>query len=625
MAGSRAIDYVYRILDRFSPQLERMKRTAASFDARMSAGFKNLAKDTEKYQERIGRLGRFMRTGLVLAAGVAITGIGVLAHKATQLWSSQSEAIANVDATLQSTGGTVGRTLSQIEAQAASLQQNTFFGDEDILKGVSAQLLTFTNIAGNSFDRTQAVVLDVTAKLNGLNASESALQSTSIMLGKALNDPVANLGALGRAGIQFSEDQKELIKKMWKAGNQAGAQSMILAELEKQYGGTAAALAQTTEGISMSIKNTQGDMMELIGKGIDPFRKTILQAKSDTLNSLMPIIDKFTAWTSANEDLINSKITAFIDGAKSALAGLVGSFKIAYKIISAVVKVLKILSPILIPLVAAFVAYQATMYTAAAAMMVYNAVQVVQNALLTANPVGLVIAGFAALIAIVVIVIKYWDQITAAIKRAWTWFVNFYDTIKGIVAIYGGPMVYAIAAVIDMIRSLINNFDEIKAAFTDGGFVAGIKAIGSALLDGLIAPALSFLNVLKSIADKIANWGVFQAFVEIAKTIPGLILQYWQPIMDFFTMLIDKIGAGVGKVRDFFGGVGEKLGGFFGFGGEEVPTAPMPSAAAPIPMGYAANANAEASVSVYTEQGMRARPFSPRGNLGYNMSSRSAR
>jgi phage-related protein len=159
---------------------------------------------------------------------------------------------------------------------------------------VTAQLLTFTNVTDKVFDRTQRAVIDVTAKLNGLNASEEQLRSTSIQLGKVLNDPIANLGQLSRSGIQFSDAQKAMIKSMVETNNLVGAQDLILTEIEKQYGGTAAAIAKTAGGIEMSVKNMIGDTKELIGKGLSPIKLELLSLVQKTLPKLLPAITKMT-------------------------------------------------------------------------------------------------------------------------------------------------------------------------------------------------------------------------------------------------------------------------------------------------------------------------------------------
>jgi hypothetical protein len=69
------------------------------------------------------------------------------------------------------------------------------------------------------------------------------LKGSAVQLGKALNDPIAGVGALSRVGVTFTETQKDMIKTMVEAGNVAGAQTLILDELGKEFGGSAKALA----------------------------------------------------------------------------------------------------------------------------------------------------------------------------------------------------------------------------------------------------------------------------------------------------------------------------------------------------------------------------------------------
>lgn len=184
-------------------------------------------------------------------------------------FDKQSKAIAQVEQGIISTGGAANRTSKQLQQMASALQENSLFGDEEILTKVTAQLLTFTNISGKAFDRTQQAALDLASRLGG------DLQSASIQLGKALNDPIANLSALSRSGIQFSKDQKDLIDTLVETGRLAEAQVIILDELEKQYGGSAKAAAEAGSGGVTQLKNSFGDLMEQIGEviveAINPF------------------------------------------------------------------------------------------------------------------------------------------------------------------------------------------------------------------------------------------------------------------------------------------------------------------------------------------------------------------
>ena len=231
-----------------------------NFGANM-AGFNRAMK---KAQIRIRKFGKQMIAagrGLTLGLTLPIVALGVASVRA---FDAQQKAIAQVEAGLKSTGNQVGITSEKLQEMAADLQTKTLFGDEEILKDATAQLLTFTNIAGEQFERTQLAALDLASRLDG------DLKSSSIMLGKALNDPVANLSALSRAGIQFSKDQKKTVKTLVQTNRLADAQTLILNELEKQYGGSAAAAAAAGSGPITQLKNQLSDMSEEIGKRIVP-------------------------------------------------------------------------------------------------------------------------------------------------------------------------------------------------------------------------------------------------------------------------------------------------------------------------------------------------------------------
>jgi hypothetical protein len=224
------------------------------FDRAMKKAQKNL----KRFGKNIERTGKNLTTGLTLP----IAALGAASIKA---FDEQQKAIAQVEAGLKSTAGAVGITSEELQKMAADLQKTSLFGDEDILKNVTAQLLTFTNIAQEQFEKTQVVAMDLATRVFDGN-----LKSASLMLGKALNDPVANLSALSRAGIQFSEEQKILIKSLAETGRMAEAQNVILAELERQYGGSAKAAREAGTGPIEVLTNQLSDLSEQIGERLVP-------------------------------------------------------------------------------------------------------------------------------------------------------------------------------------------------------------------------------------------------------------------------------------------------------------------------------------------------------------------
>jgi len=111
------------------------------------------------------------------------------------------------------------------------------------------------------------------------------LQSAIVMVGKAMNDPIANLSAMSRAGIQFSEDQKKMIFSLVKTGDMLGAQKIILGELTTQFGGSAAAAARTYAGELDTMSNAFGDLAEKLGERLVPELSLIVSFLQEAIAS----------------------------------------------------------------------------------------------------------------------------------------------------------------------------------------------------------------------------------------------------------------------------------------------------------------------------------------------------
>ncbi len=237
-------------------------------DKQFMTGLRKATSSMKKFGRNLQRTGQNLTRNLTLP----IVAMGAASVKA---FDTQQKAIAQVEAGLISTGNAAGFTSKELQKMASDLQAKTLFGDEVILKDATAQLLTFTNIAGEQFARTQKAALNLATRLDG------DLKSASIQLGKALNDPIANLSALSRSGIQFSKDQKEVIKSLAETGRLAEAQTIILDELEKQYGGAAEAARLAGLGPFQALQMVLSDLSEefgaLIMENLEPFRLKVEQ------------------------------------------------------------------------------------------------------------------------------------------------------------------------------------------------------------------------------------------------------------------------------------------------------------------------------------------------------------
>jgi hypothetical protein len=124
--------------------------------------------------------------------------------------------------------------------------------DDDAIQAGANLVLTFKNVANAGagvdaiFDRTLAAATDLSA--TGFGSVEDSAKT----LAKALNDPTQGMSALTRAGVTFTDQQKEQIKTLQASGRTLDAQKLILAEVESQVGGVAAASASSADKMKVA-------------------------------------------------------------------------------------------------------------------------------------------------------------------------------------------------------------------------------------------------------------------------------------------------------------------------------------------------------------------------------------
>lgn len=200
-----------------------------------------------------------------LAVQGARTAMGILSEPLS-LADTQIKAERKLEQVFKSTGNAAGFAADEIKTFAAERQKLTNFGDEATIDAAGV-LGSFTNIKGEAFTDALVAAQDLSAFLG------TDLQSATIQVGKALNDPARGLTALSRSGIQFSESQTETIKKLQEVGMVADAQRLILQEFQKQFGGQAEALADPIT----QAKNSWGDFLEEVGKGVREITEVILK------------------------------------------------------------------------------------------------------------------------------------------------------------------------------------------------------------------------------------------------------------------------------------------------------------------------------------------------------------
>ncbi len=439
-----------------------------------------------KRAEALGKVGKVAALGIA-AAGIATAAFGVSSAKA---YMESENAVAQLNAVIKSTNGAAGLSSEALQKQATALQAVTKFSDEAVMS-TQSMLLTFTNIKGGVMQDATKTALDMAQAL-GMDGSQAAMQ-----LGKALNDPSDGLSKLTRVGVTFSAEQEKQVKAMQAAGDVAGAQKVILQELQKEFGGSAEAAGGTFAGKMEILKNKFGDVQEVVGKMI--------------IERLMPLAEKLAQIAS------DPKFQAFLEKATGAV---ISFFLILGKVIGILAQLAMWLNQhrIVLAMVAGVVG------TLLVAAFVAWAIAAATAAIATLAAIWPILAIGAAVGAIAYLIITHWDTIKAAFKAGIDWIKNNWQLLLGILT---GPIGMAVMLI-------IRNRDQIVEAFRNvagwiGGMLGGVyNAITSPFarawdfisqVPGRIVNSIG--NVGALLRDKIGNWDIPGPLGKVKDVIPG--------------------------------------------------------------------------------------------------------
>lgn len=338
--------------------------------------------------------------GKLFAAGAAL-GLGAKAF--SFLGDSLAEATdaqvigARTENVIKKMGNAAGISAKQVGDLAGAISAKTGIDDEAIQSGQNL-LLTFGNVRneagkGNKiFSQASKLMVDMSAAM-GTDAKGSAIQ-----LGKALNDPIKGITALSRVGVSFTEGQKEQIKALVETGNTMGAQKVILGELERQFGGAAAAMTTPAE----KAKVAWGNFQEQIG------------------TALLPVVEKVSNYfTTKIVPALSDFVTGMQEGT-GAGGRLVDVFQKIGSNLGTIV-------PVLGTVVAGMAAYRVASLAAAAAAAIQAAGTTAAtgatwslNAALRANPIGIVITALTVLAAGLVVAYKKSDTFRDVVDKAFS-------------------------------------------------------------------------------------------------------------------------------------------------------------------------------------------------------------
>jgi phage-related protein len=471
--------------------------------------------------ERLRSIGaRISQVGRTVTAGVTlpIVGFGVAAVKA---FTDAQRVSAQTEAVLRSTGGVAGVTARDVGKLAQEIMNYSGISDETV-QSAENLLLTFTNIRneagrGNDiFTQATRIAADMSVAL-GQDMKSSAMQ-----LGKALNDPVRGITALRRVGVSFTDQQVRMIQEMVEAGDVLGAQKVILAELTKEFGGSAKAAGKTVAGQFQIMKERIGNVMEGIGRVIVQVGMPVFEQ----LGRAVEAVGKWFRGLSPEAKRLGVVIAAAAAAAGPLLIVLGG-------IVSAIGTLLSPIGLVVVAiggLVAAFV--YAWRNSQTFREIVTGAFQAVREAVAAVLPlVAEEVRSFVG--AVKAFWSEFGDDILRVTRSAW-------NLIKGVVA----GALKAIRGVIDIVMGLIHgDWSQVWKGIKEflGGIWNGIKSLvrdGVGLLKELVRTGIHGVREI---------WeGIWNRIKEIFSGIWGKIKQI---AADSINWVIDRINGLIDKLN----------------------------------------------------------------------------
>lgn len=219
-----------------------------------------------------------------------------------EAYNNVEKSLSQLRAGLKSTGGAAGVTYEELTEGAERFAASTIYNKEALLD-MQAQLLSFPEVSHEVFEQAEQAIMDLATRTG------HSLHDVSIMVGKALGDPTKGITALRRVGVEFSQSQTEVIKKLAETGHVAQAQQMILKELGREYAGSTSAASATAGGQMEILKHRFDEVKESIGKLV--MEETIKLAP--TLKALIEDFKHLVEWVDKNKETIIDVTKAVVE------------------------------------------------------------------------------------------------------------------------------------------------------------------------------------------------------------------------------------------------------------------------------------------------------------------------
>lgn len=364
-------------------------------------------------------------------------------------------AIARQTVQFANMGDEIAKTSRRVGVSVEGLQELRFAADRS---GLSASTLdTAIGRLNRNVGDLRAGTGTLATFLNRANPAlaeqlvnvESTEEAFSL-----LTDQIASIeNPMDRAALAqaaFGRAGQELI--VMAENGSAGIES--LREEARHYGNVISGdAAASSEQFVDSMTNLRAAALGVRNRALIPL-----------MNTVTPLIQQVADWVANNQELIDQRV-------ERAIGRITNAGRLLWRLWDSG------LIPAVIAGVGAFRILAPAIRTTVAVVKTMRAAQWSLNAAMMANPIGLIAAAIAAFIAIVVLAIRNFDTWGSAVLS----------------------MLGPVGSFINMIVLIRRNWDSVKASFSEGGLLGGLKALGAVLLQSVLTPIQQILGLIERI------------------------------------------------------------------------------------------------------------------------------
>lgn len=415
----------------------------------------------------------FKRLGAAVVAGFSIQKMKEFADGCMDAYKVQVEAETKLETVMKQRMGSSKSSIQSVKDLTAAQQELGVVGDEVQMAGAQ-QLATFLK-SDASLKSLIPAMNDLAVQQNGVNVSSGNMVSIGNLMGKVMT---GQTGALKKVGITFDESQEKVLKY----GNEQERAAVLAQVITDNVGHMNQEIAKTDDGKQQQYKNTLGDLQEVIGGKLIPLQTAyygvLATAGTYLVDNIVPILEVVFGYI-GNLAVKFSENKSMIDLLVGALEVLTAGF-IAFKSAAVITSIISSFQQAQLTL-ALFSASQGgatiaqglfngsltigetlvALFTgkvtlAQLASEGWTAAQSALNAVMSANPIGIVVTAIVALIAILVVAYNKCDWFRSMVDSA-------FNSVKSAV---GSAASFVKANIIDNIVGAVNTgvrkFEEFK-------------------------------------------------------------------------------------------------------------------------------------------------------------------